>query len=310
MNVRRYLVYRLLWTTSGVWTILTGLFAFFVVAPDPHQIKRYPGGRQIYRSARNYDQPLLDRYARWLERFVTLDFGTTVGGEPITPMLVDATSVTLTYLVPSVAVAVGLGICVGVLRAMDRDSVVLRVVRGASYGGFAVPTFVLASATSIVATEHLGVFDLAYSSELSLFSVRNLRALVLPAAVVTVNLLAVQLRYARSESIEILQEDFVRTLRSNGAGTRTLVAHVLRNAAPSLLSVFFSELVGVLFVVVVIVEVIFGVPGFGLLLYQSIQQRDVGLILATTVLPILLILLGNLLQDLAYAVLDPRMGHD
>lgn len=310
MNRKQYLAYRFAWTLIGAWAALSGIFLAFALTPDPNQYCMGSGCRDAYRAARNYDVPLGERYLTWMEGFLTLDLGTTVRGELVVDVLVSASTVTLTYLVLSVVLAVVIGVAVGTFLAMKPGGRLLRVVRSAAYVGFAIPTFVAALAVFFLAVEHLGIHTLDYDHERALFTARNLVALTLPAGVLTVNLLAVQLRYARSESVEILQEDFIEALHARGVGTVAVVRHVLKNGATSLLSVFFSELVSVMFVVVVVVEVIFGVPGFGWLLYRGIQQRDVGVILSTTIFPILLVMFGNLLQDVAYSVLDPRIASE
>jgi peptide/nickel transport system permease protein len=311
MSRARYLAYRLGWTAVGAWAVLTIIFLVFALTPDPGQYDIFNGLTvEQYRELRGYDEPLLQRYLSWMESFLTLDLGETVRGEPIRSVLASASLVTLVYLVPSVLVAVGLGVGIGLFVAMRPESKLLRLGRNLSYAAFAIPTFVAAEGLFFVSVEHLGWYYFRWDSEQALFTSRNLGALVLPAIVLTANLLAVQLRYTQSESLEILQEDFVRTLRATGAGTWDFVAHVLKNGAPSLLSLFFSELVGVMFVVVVVVEVIFGIPGYGELLYRGIEDRDIGIILATTVFPILLVMLGNLLQDVAYSIVDPRIGSE
>lgn len=308
MNTTRYIAYRLLWTIVGVWTVLTGLFLAFAVTPDTEQYNVFNGLTVAeYRELHNLDAPLHERYLTWMGNFLTFDLGTTAYGDPIADLLVEATTVTLTYLVPAVVLALVVGVGVGMLAALNRDSLLVRVVRAVSYAGFAVPTFIAADAMFFVAVEHFSIFTLEYDPELTLFTSRNLVALTLPASVLTVNMIAVQFRYARTESIGILQADFVRTLRANGAGTLDIARHVFRNAASSLLALFVSELVGVIFVVVVVIEVIFGVPGFGQLLYRGIQSRDIGIILATTVFPIVFVMVGNLSQDVAHALLDPRV---
>ncbi|UPV98764.1 ABC transporter permease [Halorussus gelatinilyticus] len=307
VNRRRYILYRLTWTVVGAWGALTTIFLAFALTPDPNQYCLGSGCRELYREARNYDVPIHERYFSWMESLLRLDLGTTVRGEPITGVLGDASLVTGLYLVPAVVFAVVVGVGVGTYVAMNPESRLLRAVRGASYLGFAVPTFVAAEALFLVAEHWLQWYNFSYEPKMALFTGRNLAALVLPGLVLTVNLLAVQLRYAQSESVEILQEDFVRTLRATGADTTDFARHVLKNAASSLLSLFFSELVGVMFVVVVVVEVIFGVPGVGSLLFEAIQNRDAALILSTTIFPILLVMFGNLLQDVAYVYIDPRV---
>ncbi|WP_115864694.1 ABC transporter permease [Halorussus litoreus] len=308
MSRKRYVAYRLAWTAVGAWAVLTLIFIVFDLVPDPGQYNIFNGmSAEQYREMRGYDQPLLQRYLSWMVGFLTLDLGTTIYGNSVSAELASAAKVTLTYAVPSVVLGVTVGVGAGLLGAVDPDGKATRLVKGISYVGFAIPTFIAADAMFFFAQEHLQVFGVQYDSEVGLYTIRNLQALLLPAIVLTVNVLAVQLRYARTESTEVLQEDFVRTLRASGAGTLTLVRHVLRNVASSLMALFVSELVGVVFVVLVVIEVIFGVPGFGTLLYDAIHERDIGLILGTTVLPIVLVMVGNLIQDVAHAIIDPRV---
>lgn len=311
MSRKRYVAYRLAWTAVGAWAALTLVFLVFDLTPDPGQYSIFDSLTvEEYRELRGYDQPFLERYLSWMVGFLTLDLGTTIHGDPVAKELADAATVTLTYLVPAVVLGTTAGVSAGLLGAVDPEGKAARLVRATSYVGFAIPTFVAADAMFFVAEKHFQVFGIAYDTEVRLLSVRNLRALALPGVVLAVNVLAVQLRYAQTESIEVLQEDFVRTLRASGAGTATLVRHVFRNVASSLLALFVSELVGVMFVIVVVIEVIFGVPGYGTLLYDAIHDRDIGLILGTTVLPIVLVMVGNLLQDLAHVALDPRVGSE
>jgi len=308
MNRAQYIAYRLGWTIVGAWGVLTAIFLVFALTPDPGQYNIFDQFTAAeYRAARGYDQPLLQRYLAWMEGFLTLDLGTTIHGQSVRSRVAEASLVTIVYLVPSVIIAVGAGVGVGLFAAMRPESRLLRIARNFSYVGFAIPTFVAAEALFFVSVEHLGWYYFRWDPEQALFTSRNLGALTLPALVLVVNMLAVQLRYAQSESIEILQEDFVQTLRATGAGTWAFAKHVLKNGAPSLLSLFFSELVGVMFVVVVVVEVVFEIPGYGWLLFQGINSRDIGIILATTVFPILLVMLGNLLQDVTYSLIDPRI---
>lgn len=308
MNRTRYVAYRFAWTVVGAWGTLTAIFFAFALTPDPGQYDIFNGVSQDqYRALRNYDAPIHERYLAWMESVLTLDLGNTVTGRPIADALVEASTVTLTYLVPSVAIAVVVGVAVGTFVAMNPESNVLRAVRAIAYVGFAIPAFVAADALFLFSTDYLRWYYFKYDHQQALFTSRNLGALVLPGLVLTVNLLAVQLRYAQSESAEILQEDFVKTLRATGAGTAAFAKHVFKNAASSLLSLFFSEMVGVAFVVVAVIEVVFEIPGFGSLLFTGIEDRDPGLLLSTTVFPILLIMFGNLVQDVAYALLDPRV---
>ncbi len=143
-----------------------------------------------------------------------------------------------------------------------------------------------------------------------LWTPQNFPFLAFPLLVVMTNLLAVQIRYTRSTSLEYVPAEFVKTLHSNGASACDVGRHVLRNAALPLVSLFFAETATILFITILVVEMVFGLPGFGTLTFNAIKARDPGLILATTMIPIFIGLAGNLIQDIAYAVLDPRVGYE
>lgn len=310
MRFRRYVLGRIAWTGFAAWVVMTVLFFAYAYAPDPGQYRLMPGWTSAYRAARNYDQPLLERYLLWMERFFTLDFGHTIVGltesRPIGTAMLEGARVSAVYVVPALVLAVVLGVGLGVYAAGNRDGPIDRLVRSLAYGGFALPTFVAAEVLFLFAVEVLSWYTARWDPQQGLFTARNLGALVFPGLIVAANALTVQLRYARAESLEHLQADFVRVLRANGARPVTVLRHVLRNAAAPLLALFVSEVVGVLFVVVVVVEVVFGIPGFGALIYQGINQRDIGLILSTTMVSLFVVLIGNLLQDVLAAAVDPR----
>ncbi|MFC7078827.1 ABC transporter permease [Halorussus caseinilyticus] len=322
-----FLLKRVAWTAFAAYLILSGAFFVFAYTPDPNEAlvsfaaadpsdpaNMSEDSKQAvaaYEQARNYDEPVFQRYADWMVGYATLDWGRSVTtGGPVTDALADRIPVTLAYLVPAVVVSTLLGVGVGLVSAMRPNGVVDRVSAALSYVGLGVPGFVLGELLLVASILHFSWYRAYYDPRYGLWTAENLVSLALPAFVVALNLLAAQARYARAESREYLLAEFVKTLRASGADARTIGRHVLRNAALPLLTVFFAELLTVLFLTVYVVEVVFRVPGVGQLAYQAIEQRDIGLILATTLLPAFVALLGNLFQDFAYTLLDPRVGDE
>jgi peptide/nickel transport system permease protein len=206
--------------------------------------------------------------------------------------------------------ALVLGLGVGLLAAMRQGGLFDRLGTATAYVGLGLPHFFLAELLIVVAINELGWYGALWDSRYGLWSTENLTALALPMLVVTANLLAVQVRYARSESLEFVPADFVKRLRASGASSWRIARHVVRNAALPLLSVFFTETLTVLFVTVYVIEVVMEVPGLGSLAYNAILSRDSGVILAATCIPVLVGLVGNLVQDVAYAALDPRVSYE
>lgn len=324
-DTRWFLLKRIAWTVFAAYLLLSGAFFVYAYTPDPNKslvgfAAASPDDPEnmsedsaqavaAYEEARNYDEPVLDRYLKWMVGYATLDWGTSwTTGQPVTEALAERIPVTLAYLVPAIVLSTLLGVGVGLVSAMKPQGVVDRVSAAFSYVGLGVPGFVLGELLLVAAILEFSWYEAYYNPKFGLWSVENLASLALPSFVVALNLLAAQARYARAEAREYLPAEFVKTLRASGADARTIGRHVLRNAALPLLTVFFAELLTILFLTVYVIEVVFEIPGVGQLAYQAIEQRDIGTILATTLLPAFVALLGNLLQDFAYTVLDPRVG--
>lgn len=316
MSFSRYVTQRLLWTLFATFLMLSVTFLVYAVMPDPTvefirwaaPMESQEEAVQAYRESRNYDDPILDRYLKWMWSYVTLEWGYSFTyNEPVMDILARKAPVTLVYLIPSIVMASLASVGLGLSAALNRDGMIDILTSGLAYIGFGIPAFFLGELFVFLLLKQLNLFVVAIDSRYGLWTLENITALLLPIPVVTLNLLAVQIRYVRSEALGTLSEDFVKMLRSTGAGPRQVGRAVLRNIAVPLLSVFFTEVLTVLFVTVYIVEVVFNVPGLGLTAYQAIADRDIGLILATTFIPVLVGLFGNLFQDIAFTIIDPRI---
>lgn len=316
MSFRRYVARRLVWSLFAAWLMLSVTFVVYAYMPDPSvEFIRWAAppesqaeAVQAYIEARNYDEPLLQRYLTWVSSYVTLDWGYSFAyNEPVMAVLARKAPITLVYLVPSILLASVASLGLGLAAAHNRGGVADVVASGVAYLGFGLPAFFLGELVLFALIEQLNLFVVEIDSRYGLWTVQNIWTMLLPIPVVTFNLLAVQTRYVRAESLGTLSADFVKTLRATGARPVEISRHLLRNIAVPLLSVFFTEVLTVLFVTVYVVEVVFGVPGLGLAAYQAIVDRDIGLILATTFIPVLVGLFGNLFQDVAFTVIDPRV---
>lgn len=329
MSLRWYVIRRTLWTVFAAYLVLSAAFFLYAYTPDPNeQLVEFGAGvtaaisgedpteaqleaGKAYREARNYDEPVLDRYANWMIGYTTLNWGYSFDhGQPVTDVIADRLPVTLVYLVPGILLALLLGLGIGLAAATRRGGLIDRVGTATAYAGVGLPHFFLAELLIVVAITEVGWYGAMWDDRYGLWSPENLAALSLPMIVVAANLLAVQVRYTRSESLEFVPADFVKRLRASGASGWRVARHVLRNAALPLLSVFFTETLTVLFVTVYVIEVVMEVPGLGQVAYNAIFTRDIGIILATTFIPVMVGLVGNLIQDIAYTALDPRVSYD
>lgn len=314
--MRRYVLTRLVWSAVAAWVVLTATFLLVTLTPDPNEvIVAWAAGKdaeavQAWQEARNYDQPLYARYWLWLTSYASLDLGTSLNGEPITKLFAETIPVTAVYVIPAVVVSSIGGIGVGLYTAVRRGGYLDRIVTAFVYSGFGLPVFWLGEMAIAIAIQEVGWVEIAWDDRYGLWHPVNLQSTVLPALVVSVNLLAIQARYTRAEALEFVPAAFVRTLRASGARTRDVARHVLRNAALPLVSLLCIEGLALLLITVYVVEAVFGLPGVGALAHDAILSRDIGIVLAATMLVALVGVLGNLLQDVLYVWLDPRVDYD
>lgn len=327
-RLRRLVVRRVAWMAVTAWLVLTLTFVVFVVAPDPNiefvkfaaGLSAAMGGGDVaaaqqaavesYVRQHNYDVPVGERYVKWMANYATFRWGETLGGEPVTAVVGRGLAVTLTYLAPALLVSTLGAVGVGLLLALRRGSPADRLGTALAYAGYAVPVFYAGEMLFGLLVHKHGMVWLVFHKQHELYTLENVDQFLLPAVVMTVHLLAVQLVFIRSEVADTLNADFMKTLTASGARRRDLARHAVRNAAVPLVSAFFAEILTLLYLGVIVIEVVFGLPGFGAITFRAIQNRDVALILGVTFVPLLVGVVGNFLQDLAYTVLDPRVGYE
>lgn len=227
---------------------------------------------------------------------VTLDWGRSfVTGDPVFGTVLAAAGRTAMYVLPALGLAVAVGVAVGLYVALRPDSRLGSAGLGTIYLAFAVPNFWLGGL--LVSMARAGVI----SRPPIVFEH------LLPIVLTATTLLGGVVSYARAHAAEYASADFVRLLRAKGAGSRRVATHVLRNAAVPIFSLVFTEALALLVLAVFVVEVLFGIDGFGSLLFRSVDQRDLPVLLGGTLVIIAVGVVGNVVQDLSYGVLDPRI---
>jgi peptide/nickel transport system permease protein len=262
------------------------------------------------------------RFARYWSNLLRLDFGVSlVSREPVMATLVSKLKYSLSLSVVSLILAYLLAIPLGVFSAVKRDTSAERSVTVGLFMLYSLPSFFVATLLLIFFSEGsdvpwlrwfpTGGFQSREFAELTVFSKLSdvLWHLVLPIACLTYGSLAALSRYMRSGLLEVLQADYVRTARAKGLPESTvIVKHALRNGLLPILTLLAGLLPAVLGGSVII-EYIFGIPGMGLWTIDSIYQRDYNVIMAVELLTTVLVLIGILLTDLSYAIVDPRIRY-
>lgn len=309
VNLHHILARRLLMGVLTAWAILSAVFALFAgtqewVLTERIGFLRWGGAsdeevaevRESYFAERGLDRPVSEQYIDWMGSMVRLDWGDSfITGDPVGPMIADALVRTGTYVVPALVFAVVIGLGIGLLSALDTADRKRNMGRISSYLLFAVPGFWIGGL----------LYSLQYGESIETTPV--LYDHVLPILLTTMTLLGGYVSYSRSHALEYLSRDFVKLVRSKGATEWRVGAHVLRNAAIPVLSMLFTEALGLLVLSVFVVEILFGIDGFGLVLFRAVDGRDLPVLLGGTVVLISIGVLGNIIQDIFYTRLDPRV---
>ena len=267
-----------------------------------------PEVREQARKQLGLDGSYAEQYWRWASGAVQGDLGDSVrNAEPVSSILRDAAPITLELVFLGLLIAVVVGVPLGVVSAVRRDGSSDFVARVAGLVGVSIPSFWLATLLLLFTSRAFGwVPPLTYVSPFDDLSA-NLSQFILPALSISVFTMAIVMRMVRATMLEVLSQDYVRTARAKGVPRRRIVfRHALRNALIPVVTVVGFE-VGVLMSGAAIVEIIFGLPGIGNLLLQAIFSRDYPLIQATTMLIAVIFIGFNLLVDLVYGFLDPRI---
>ncbi|HVM09148.1 MAG TPA: ABC transporter permease [Acidimicrobiales bacterium] len=267
----------------------------------------------------NLDKPVIVRYGIWVKDIVRGDMGTDNAGVPVRPQLTRALGVTMRLVIVSLMIAVGLAILVGVISAVRQYSIFDYSSTFASFLFFSLPVFWLAALLKEFGAIRINrLFDrqLVYTigQESVDFQGGFLARLgdiaghtVLPATTLILISFAQYSRYTRSSMLDVLQSDYVRTARAKGlAGRRVLTRHALRNALIPLATVVALDF-GAVIGGAVVTERVFNWRGMGTLLIQGVQRFDVNVVQAWLLVTATVVVIFNLIADIAYAYLDPRI---
>jgi len=263
------------------------------------------------------DRPIIVQWWNWARRFVMGNWGESLTGNSAKEMTTRALGFTMQLIFWGVLVALIIAVAIGVYSAVRQYSVLDHVFTGLSYLGIAMPVFWFA----LLSIQFLSVepkirwhldspplyFVGLHSTGKSGINFDYVRHLVLPVMALTVQIIAVWSRFQRAAMLDVLSADYIRTARAKGLPRRTVVfKHALRNALLPLVSQTAVD-AGALFGGLIITESIFSIPGMGRMFIQALLQGDVNVILAWMLVSAVFVILFNLLADIVYGFLDPRI---
>jgi ABC-type dipeptide/oligopeptide/nickel transport system permease component len=306
----RYIARRLLqMLLAFVGTTLFIYVLMFSIAGDP--LQALAGERPITPSQRaqltaqyHLDEPFLVQYGYYMKGLLTGSLGRTLAGRPIADVLRESWPRTIQLAVLAIAFEVILGIAAGLVAGLWRGSVFDHATLAFTLVIIGTPVFVLGTVFQTVFAVQLGWFRPSFAPEL------GLATYILPAIVLGLLGLATTVRLTRTSVAENLRADYVRTATAKGLTRRRVVGvHVLRNSLIPVVTYLGTD-VGLLLGGAVVTEGIFNIPGVGGRLFQGIRLEDGPLVVTIVSVLVMVYLVTNLVVDILYAVLDPRIRYD
>src|SRR5208282_884292 len=261
------------------------------------------------------DKPLHVQYLEWLKRFVKLDFGTSfVDGKKVTDKIRERIPVTLKINILSLFLIIIIAIPVGVLSAVKQYSLFDKLTTLFVFLGFSTPAFWLALIMMIIFGISLGLLPISGIQSIDVSGMTfferamdQARHLILPVSLSALGGIAGFSRYSRSSMLEVIRQDYIRTARAKGLKeSEVIITHALRNALMPIVTILGLAVPG-LIGGSVIFESIFAIPGMGQLFWMSTMSRDYPTIMGILVIGAILTLIGNLIADISYALVDPRI---
>ncbi|MEV6006989.1 ABC transporter permease [Streptomyces sp. NPDC051976] len=307
------LVARRLLSSAPLLFVVSGL-TFVLVSLVPGDPARTIAGQHAtaeqYASVRaqlGLDRPLAAQYWHWLEKVFHGDLGSSLfSGEPVTSLLNSRLPVSLSLIVAGTVVSGLLGVGLG-LASARRGGLLVRTVDGLSLLGLAVPAFWFALVLIALFAVKLPWFPVTGYVPLLDDPAQWARSLVLPVLSLSLGAVAIIAKQTRDSVLDTLGKDFIRVMEANGFRRRSLLyRHVMRNAALPVVTVLGVVLVNLL-AAAVFVETVFAMPGMGSLTQQATVEHDIPVIQGAVLYITVLVVVVNLLVDLAYGRLDPRV---
>lgn len=314
-----YIGRRLLQMVPLVFGITVVLFAVIQAAPGGPEGALLEAGRRVdpevieaYRERLGLDEPIPVQYVRWLGAALQGDLGVSfTSTRPVSEMIVERLPATLELMGVSFVLAALAALALGVLSAVRQYSWFDHLGTGVSFLGIAMPVFWLGLLLQLVLGVQLGWLPVSGRGTVGAGSLGDhLAHLAMPAVVLSFRSIAGWSRYLRSSLLGVLGADYVRTARAKGLPEwRVVGRHALRNALIPVLSVMALDLAA-LFSGAVITETVFAWPGIGRLFVQAMFGRDYPLLMGILLLGSVMVVVFNLVADILYGVLDPRIRYE
>jgi peptide/nickel transport system permease protein len=316
-----YIVRRILWAAAMLFVVSGLIFLIFYVLPsaDPAVLRagRNAGTQQVanIRHSLGLDKPIYVQYVRYIGQvFLHFDFGYSYQYlVPVRQLIFSRLPATVWLVVGGTIIWLAMGIPVGIVSAIKRRSLVDRVTMTVSLTFISAPTYWLGLVSIYLFASDIGRFQLvpgegSFATATTVF--QKAAAMLLPWLVLALTSAAIYARYMRASMIDTMGEDYIRTARAKGLPERTVVLrHALRGAINPIVTLVGLDVGTLLAGNAILTETVFNIPGVGRLLYQAIAVSDLTTVEGVTLFGAFFIVFFNLVVDIGYAYLDPRVRY-
>lgn len=315
--MQRYIVWRLLWAIPTLFLVSIGIFSMVRVIPGDAITAQFTSQGNISeediakaREELGIDRPIVTQYFEWLGGVAQGDFGNSlVSRTSTTERIFDSLPVSLELALFGIFFSIVLSIPSGIIAGIKSGTPIDYILRLVALLGLAIPGFWLGILLLVLPSIWFGYLPPLQHVPFTEDPIRNIQQFILPGFAIGFVSAAVLMRIMRSSILEVIRQDHVRTARAKGlAQTTIIIRHTLKLAFIPVATVLGGQIANVI-TGTVIVETVFGMAGTGRLLVQAINQRDYPLIQAMVMLVAVVVLLVNLVVDISYAWLDPRIRY-
>ncbi len=315
-----YVLRRILGAIPLIFGVLTLTFFIIRLAPgDPASFFIQPGVSpkvaEQMREQYGLNDPLIVQYFKWLGNILQGDFGRSFSRhQPVFDVILDAVPITVSLALIGITMQFIFGILLGVISAVKQGTKLDRTLTVSALFIYSMPEFWLSLMLIILFSLKLGWFPASNLNSIGADSLGTLdyildrlQHLVLPIFVLSLGGIAGLARYVRGQMLEVIRQDYIRTARAKGLSEKIVIfKHALRNALLPVVTILGGSLPA-LFSGALFIEVIFAIPGMGRIAVEAVFARDYPLIIANTFISGTLIVMGNLLADVLYGIVDPRI---
>lgn len=316
--LHKYIVKRLLVAAPTLWAVTILVFLMIHLIPgNIVQVMLGTGAslthyqlQQLY-ALYGINRPIWQQYLTWIGSLLQGNFGVSLrNGIAISSLLRQALGVTIELSFGALVIAAALGIPLGMVAALYKSRLADYVLRILALIGLAVPNFLLGTILVLVTSIYFPVLSTFSYVPLVQHPIANLESMIVPMIALAVSLMAIIVRMTRTAVLKQMQENFVRTARAKGiTELRVWMKHILRTSSVPIVTIVGLQ-IGYLLGGALVIENVFTLPGVGRLIVDAINQRDYPVVQVSILVIATMVVLVNLLVDVSYAILDPRIRYE